>query len=183
MPWWRHQMETFSALLAICAGNSPSPANSPHKGQWRGALMLTLNCARIYGRVSNRDAGYLRPHCAHHDVIVMISEMYTGACNGLSPVWCQAIPNQSRYFINSNFSSTFQRNVKKSSSSIFIQKYAPGSIAKHRYFVQASTWNFKKANTHPFAWHLLWFLLLVVPLSSFHDDPHALYLRELYGTS
>ena len=27
-PWWRHQMETFSALLAICAGNSP------HKDQW-----------------------------------------------------------------------------------------------------------------------------------------------------
>ena len=22
-PWWRHQMETFSALLAICEGNSP----------------------------------------------------------------------------------------------------------------------------------------------------------------
>ena len=22
-PWWRHQMETFSVLLAICAGNSP----------------------------------------------------------------------------------------------------------------------------------------------------------------
>ena len=31
----RHQMETFSALLAICAGNSPDPVNSPHKGQWR----------------------------------------------------------------------------------------------------------------------------------------------------
>ena len=25
VPWWRHQMETFSALLAICAGNSPVP--------------------------------------------------------------------------------------------------------------------------------------------------------------
>ena len=24
-PWWRHQMEIFSALLAICAGNSPVP--------------------------------------------------------------------------------------------------------------------------------------------------------------
>ena len=24
-PWWRHRMETFSALLAICAGNSPVP--------------------------------------------------------------------------------------------------------------------------------------------------------------
>ena len=23
--WWRHQMETFSALLAFCAGNSPVP--------------------------------------------------------------------------------------------------------------------------------------------------------------
>ena len=25
IPWWRHQMETFSALLAICAGNSSVP--------------------------------------------------------------------------------------------------------------------------------------------------------------
>ena len=25
-PWWRHQMETFSALMAICAGNSPVPS-------------------------------------------------------------------------------------------------------------------------------------------------------------
>ena len=28
-PWWRHQMETFSALLAICAGNSPIPGEFP----------------------------------------------------------------------------------------------------------------------------------------------------------
>ena len=27
--WWRHQLETFSALLAICAGNSPVPGESP----------------------------------------------------------------------------------------------------------------------------------------------------------
>ena len=26
---WRHQMETFSALLAICAGNSPVPGEFP----------------------------------------------------------------------------------------------------------------------------------------------------------
>ena len=35
--WLRHQMETFSVLLALCAGNSP--VNSPHKDQWRGAMM------------------------------------------------------------------------------------------------------------------------------------------------
>ena len=28
-PWWRHQMETFSALLAICEGNSPVPGEFP----------------------------------------------------------------------------------------------------------------------------------------------------------
>ena len=28
-PWWRHQMETFSASLAICAGNSPVPSEFP----------------------------------------------------------------------------------------------------------------------------------------------------------
>ena len=27
--WWRHQTETFSALLAICAGNSPVPDEFP----------------------------------------------------------------------------------------------------------------------------------------------------------
>ena len=28
-PWWRHQMETYSALLAICAGNSPVTGEFP----------------------------------------------------------------------------------------------------------------------------------------------------------
>ena len=27
--WWRHQMETFSALLALCAENSPVPGEFP----------------------------------------------------------------------------------------------------------------------------------------------------------
>ena len=27
--WWRHQMETFFALLVICAGNSPVPGEFP----------------------------------------------------------------------------------------------------------------------------------------------------------
>ena len=29
LTWWRHQMETFSALLALCAGNSPVPGEFP----------------------------------------------------------------------------------------------------------------------------------------------------------
>ena len=27
--WWHHQMETFSALLALCAGNSPVTGEFP----------------------------------------------------------------------------------------------------------------------------------------------------------
>ena len=75
---WRHQMETFSALLAICAGNSPAPGefptgpvNSPHKGQWHGALVFSLICIWINGWVNNREAGDLRRHRAHYDFIVM----------------------------------------------------------------------------------------------------------------
>ena len=29
LSWWRHQMETFSVLLAICAGNSPVTGEFP----------------------------------------------------------------------------------------------------------------------------------------------------------
>ena len=28
-PWWRHQMETFSASLTLCSGNSPVPSEFP----------------------------------------------------------------------------------------------------------------------------------------------------------
>ena len=43
--WWRHQMETFFAWLAFMRGIHRSPVNSPHKGQWRGALMFPLICS------------------------------------------------------------------------------------------------------------------------------------------
>ena len=65
--WWRHQMETFSALLAICAGNSPVPGEFPTQRQWRGALMFSLICVWINSWVNNRD---LRHYRAHYDVSV-----------------------------------------------------------------------------------------------------------------
>ena len=129
-PWWRHQMETFSALLAYCAGNSPvtwswqpqyrltvlsawwlqiswhifchddvikwkhfprywpfvrgihrSPVNSPHKGQWRGALMFSLICARINDWVNNCEAGHLRRRRAHSDVTVMRKDIWNNCLN------------------------------------------------------------------------------------------------------
>ena len=49
-----------------------SPVSSPHKGQWCGALMISLICAWINDWVNNRWAGHLRHHRAHYDVIVML---------------------------------------------------------------------------------------------------------------
>ena len=71
-PWWRHQMETFSALLALCVwGIHRSPVISAHNGQWRGALMFFFICAWINGWINNREASDLGCHCAHYDVTVM----------------------------------------------------------------------------------------------------------------
>ena len=47
------------------------PVNSPHKGQWRGALMFSLICAWINNWANNGDAADLRRHNVHHDVTVM----------------------------------------------------------------------------------------------------------------
>ena len=86
-PWWRHQMEIFSALLVLGAGNSPSPMNSPHKGQWHIALVFSLICARINRWVNNREAGDVRHHRAHCDVNVMHETQASPCCtserNGL----------------------------------------------------------------------------------------------------
>ena len=94
-------METFSALLALCVGNSPVPVNSPHKGQWRGALMFSLICARINDWVNNREAGNLRRHRGHYDVIVM------WLCETLVPSRC--VSTAEKLFAGYLFAGNFCR--------------------------------------------------------------------------
>ena len=67
---WRHFPLYWSFVRRIHRW----PVNSPHKGQWRGALMFSLICARINGWVNNREAGDLRTHHAHYDVTVIKSK-------------------------------------------------------------------------------------------------------------
>ena len=64
---WRH----FLRYRPFMWGIHWSPVNSPHKGQWRGALMFSLISAWINGWVNNRETGDMRRHRAHSDVIVM----------------------------------------------------------------------------------------------------------------
>ena len=65
---WKH----FPRCWPFVWGIRRSLVNSPHKGQWHGALMFSLICVCINGWVNNFKAGDLRRHRAHYDVIVMI---------------------------------------------------------------------------------------------------------------
>ena len=64
---WKH----FPRNWPFVRGIHRSPVNSPHKGQWHGALMFSLICVWINDWVNNREAGDLRRYRAHYDVIVM----------------------------------------------------------------------------------------------------------------
>ena len=65
---WKHFLRYWPFVWGI----HRSPVNSPHKGQWRGALMFSLIYVWINSWVNNCEAGDLRCHCAHYDVIVML---------------------------------------------------------------------------------------------------------------
>ena len=61
----------FPRYWPFVRGIHRSPMNSPHQGQWRGALMFSLTCVWINGWVNNREAGDLRRYRANYDVIVL----------------------------------------------------------------------------------------------------------------
>ena len=81
---WKH----FPRHWPFVRGIQRSPLNSPHKGQWRGALMLSLICACIKGCVNNSEAGDLRRHRAHYDVsVVMCKPKFFGTFDWWTPWW------------------------------------------------------------------------------------------------
>ena len=57
---WRH----FPRYWPFVRGIHRSPMTSPHKAQWRGALMFSLICVWLNGSVNNRKAGDLRRYRA-----------------------------------------------------------------------------------------------------------------------
>ena len=72
-------METFSALLANCAGNSPVPGEFPAQRPVTQSFDAFFDLPRINGRVNNGEAGDLRRHRAHYDATVMQSPNASGA--------------------------------------------------------------------------------------------------------
>ena len=68
---WKH----FPLYWPLVRGIHRSPMNSPHKGQWRGALMFSFICAWINGWINR--GWLLRRHCAHCDVTIMATTLMT----------------------------------------------------------------------------------------------------------
>ena len=64
---WKH----FPLYWPFVRGIYRSSVNSPHKGQCRGALMFLWSAPWINGWMNYRQAGDLRRHRTHYDVIVM----------------------------------------------------------------------------------------------------------------
>ena len=81
---WKH----FPRYWPFVRGIHRSPVNSPHKGQWHGALMLSLICVWINGRVNNREAGDLRRNRQHYDVSVMRCALFSAIFVFFASIWC-----------------------------------------------------------------------------------------------
>ena len=64
-------METFSALLAFCAGNSPGTGEFPTQRPVTRSFDVFFDLRRINGWVNKCKAGDLRRIRSHHDVTVM----------------------------------------------------------------------------------------------------------------
>ena len=65
---WRHQMEKFSALLALCVGNSPVTGEFPAQRP----VTRSFDAFFDLDWVNSREAGDLRRHRSRYDVFVMI---------------------------------------------------------------------------------------------------------------
>ena len=112
--WWCHQMETNSALLVLCEWKPP--LDSPHKLQWRGALMFSLICAWTNGWQTIETPG-LRRHRPHYDVTVMDDATFVMTTLGLQ--WIMFL---SAWFVTSLAMIRLFRQNKGSIVSIRITK-------------------------------------------------------------
>ena len=106
---WNH----FPRYWRFVRGIHRSPVNSPHKGQWRGALMFSLISAWINGWINNRETGDLRRHCAHYDVAVIefcndeaigkVCGRTTELCTWFIVVYWVCIPFNFTHIFSGNF--------------------------------------------------------------------------------
>ena len=126
--WWRHQMETFSALLALCAGNSPVtgefPAQRPVTQSFDVFFYLRLHkrlCKQSWGWWFETQSSSLWRHCNvsndyFEHTATKLQKKADIAFPGLLNAWC--------------FLSVENKQYGKGSHDIYLH------IAHQHYFVE-----------------------------------------------
>ena len=102
--WWRHQMETFSALLTLCVGNSPVTGEFPSQRPVTRSFDVFFDL-RLNKRLSKQSCSWWfetlwRSLWRHRNVLIRFYEIYfecynwwwvgIGSGNGLVPSRKQA---------------------------------------------------------------------------------------------
>ena len=126
---WKH----FPHYWPFVRGFHRSPVNSPHKGQWLGALLFSLICARINGWVNNGGAGDLRRYRTYYDVIVMgngISVIALSVPGKDILLFKRIITHRPFYIINKTYLGhwvgiNWQKTTKYRFSELFIHHQGP----------------------------------------------------------
>ena len=99
---WKH----FPRYWPFVRGIQRSPMNSPHKGQWRGALMFSLICVWINDLVNSRESGDLRRYSG------LIKPLLTELMSNCIPEICVDVITKPWPHINADFAkSVFIRKL------------------------------------------------------------------------
>ena len=98
LAWWRHQKETFSALLAICAGNSPVTGEFPTPSSVTRSFDVFFDL-RLNKRLSKQWWGWWfetpsRPTWRHRNEFVMLF-FFCGYHRWVKNIihWCETKPD------------------------------------------------------------------------------------------
>ena len=112
--WWRHQIETFSALLSLCEGNPPVTGAFPSQRPVTRSFDIFL-----------RSAPEQTEHRAHYDVTVMRCWYGINRQVRSQIAFCQALKRKFRWFdevfVNGCTGSCHFDNFRSSHSRKFIK--------------------------------------------------------------
>ena len=118
--WWRHQMETFSALPAICAGNSPVTSEFPTQRPvtWSFDVFFDLRLTKWLNKQS-WSWWFETPSC---------------------PLWRHRNGSCSNYFVSTISKSVFPQSCYSTSHFVSWMLHARPSIAGNFLDIYETRW-------------------------------------------
>ena len=126
--WWRHQMETFSALLAICAGNSPVTGEFPAKRPVTQSFDVFFDL-RLNKRLNKQSWGWWfeTPSC-HCDVTLMVTNDRLQFDTAEPVLWINATPSR----LTTPFISFYVKCLRHGGACIYASMNQVNSVSLQR---------------------------------------------------